>query len=226
MQFSAPVGCKPMSKQDISKRYGVLSEAAERLDTRAMGEWNVGAMEEWHEWATNALQIVSVSFGEKSIPFQNLKKAIESDEKMGPEHAAFTARGAFRAARENFDSGFATTLEQNLSGEILGDLLILADSALEQDTKESAAVLAAAAFEDSLKKIGTLNNLDLADKELSEVVNALKAKQILRGGAAKTAEHFIKLRNFAMHANWDKITPEEVGSLIGFVRLVLSEHLS
>src|SRR5260370_30659434 len=152
-----------MTKQDISKRYGELFEVAERLDTSAMGEWNVAAMEEWHEWATNALQLVSASFGEKCIPLQKLKNAIDSDEKMGPEHAAFTARGAFRAARENFDSGCTTTLEQNLSGEIFGDLLILADSALEQDTKDSAAVLAAAAFEDSLKKIGTLNHLDLAE---------------------------------------------------------------
>lgn len=215
-----------MTKQDISKRYAELFEAAERLDTSALGEWNVGAMEDWHEWATSALQLVSVSFGEKSIPFQKLKNAIESDERMGPEHAAFTARGAFQAARKNFDAGFAITLEQNLSGEIFGDLLILADSALEQDHKDSAAVLAAAAFEDSLKKIASLNNLNVADKELNEVVNALKAKQILKGGAGKTAEHFIKLRNFAMHANWEEITREEVGGLIGFVRVVLSEHLS
>ena len=52
-------------------------------------------------------------------------------------------------------------------------------------------------------RLRTLKKLTVADKELSEVLNAFKANQILKGGAGKTAEHFAKFRNFAVHANWE-----------------------
>jgi hypothetical protein len=71
-----------------------------------------------------------------------------------------------------------------------------------------------------------LNGLDVAERELQEVVNALKAKQILIGGAGKLADQYVKTRNSALHANWEKVSPEEVGGLIGFVESLLVKHLS
>ena len=89
---------------------------------------------------------------------------------MGPEQAAVTARGVFLAAKEGYEAGFATTLERRISGEILGDLLSLGRAAFNDGYKDSAAVLASAAFEDSLKKIGTLNGLDLAESRHADQV--------------------------------------------------------
>jgi hypothetical protein len=68
--------------------------------------------------------------------------------------------------------------------------------------------------------------LNVAGKELGNVIGALKSKQLLQGGAATSAERYQGLRNSAMHANWEKITAEEVGGLIGFVEQLLLKHLS
>jgi hypothetical protein len=216
-----------MTKDAISQRYAQLASEASKLPIReSFDTLSMAEVTRWRQWASSTQNLISVSFGEDSNFFSMLDNVIKGEEIHGVPYSASAALGVFLGAKEDFAAGFATTLEQTISGDIFGDILGLATAALEEGYKDSAAVLAAAAFEDSLKKIGTLKKLTFADKGLSEVVNALKANQILKGGAGKTAEHFVKFRNFALHANWDKITAEEVRSLIGFVREVLVQHLS
>jgi len=47
------------------------------------------------------------------------------------------------------------------------------------DNKDVAAVLACAALEDALKRVAIKNELDVDDKDMSEVINALKAGGVL-----------------------------------------------
>jgi hypothetical protein len=51
---------------------------------------------------------------------------------------------------------------------------------------------------------------------MSEVINALKLKEVLKGPQAKISSSYITLRNKAFHAEWDKIDTLEVKSLIAF----------
>jgi len=89
-----------------------------------------------------------------------------------------------------------------------------------------AAVLACAALEDALKRLALLNDLDVSDKSMQDVVNALKSKGLV-GGAQKTLlDTMPKIRDYAMHANWNKITPQDVGSVIGFVEQLLLTKFS
>lgn len=87
-------------------------------------------------------------------------------------------------------------------------------------------MLASVAFEDSLKKIGTLKGLSTAGMELQDLVNLLKANQILTGASGRIAGNFVKTRNAALHAEWSRITDSEVGALIGFVQQVIAQHLT
>jgi hypothetical protein len=59
---------------------------------------------------------------------------------------------------------------------------------------------------------------------MQDVVNALKSKGLI-GGAQKTLlDAMPKIRDYAMHANWAKIRPEDVNSVIGFVEQFLVIH--
>jgi hypothetical protein len=216
-----------MTKEQISKRYGEL--AAMMANLRVMSHTN--GFEEvnrqlWNSWITSALNIVKASFGPDSVHFDQLQKAIESESVHGTSYCVESGKGAFLSAKSDFEGGYISTLEQGIAGEVFGSLLNSARAALKEGFKDSAAVLAAAAFEDSLKKIGTLHGLDVAEQELGNVIGALKANQLLQGGAGKLADRYLNLRNSAMHANWEKITEEEVGGLIGFVEQLLIKHLS
>ncbi|KVC20747.1 DUF4145 domain-containing protein [Burkholderia cepacia] len=57
-------------------------------------------------------------------------------------------------------------------------------------------------------------------------LNSLKSAGLV-GGAQKTLlDAMPKLRNFALHAQWDKLTEPDVNSIIGFVEQFLLNKFS
>jgi hypothetical protein len=215
-----------MTKEQISQKYAELAQQMQRLPLYKDSQ-EVSANERvfWKRWAADALHLIERSFGSDSTLFSDIQNAITSDYNDGIPWAAQAAAGVLAAAQDNYNRGFATSLDQRISGEIFGDLLDSARVALKEGYKDSAAVLAAVAFEDSLKKIGALKGLNIAGKELYDLVNLLKANQILTGNSGQVAGNFVKTRNAALHAEWSKITEAEVGSLIALVQGLISQFL-
>ena len=221
------LGIRNMIKEEIKQRYADLAQGMPvGISQRDIDQVRPPERIIWKQWAASALNLIGISFGKDSTLFSEMGKAIASEEMGGIPWACGAAIGVFTAARDDYNLGFATALDQRISGEIFGDLLNSANAALQEGYKDSAAVLAAAAFEDSLKKIGILRGLEVGGRELQDLVNLLKAQQILTGASGKIAGNFVKTRNAAMHAEWNKITPEEVGGLIGFVQQMIVQHLS
>lgn len=129
------------------------------------------------------------------------------------------------AAKAEIEGGWLFTVEGQVSAEIFADFIALAKESLD-DNKDVAAVLACAALEDALKRVAIKENLDADDKDMSEVINALKAGGVLKGPQAKIVQSYVKLRNKAFHADWEKIDKESVSSLIGFTEQFLLTHFS
>ena len=92
------------------------------------------------------------------------------------------------------------------------------------DSKDVAAVLACAALEDALKKYAVANGLQIEDKDMSEVINAIKAVGSLNKTQATLLKGFTQVRNRAFHAEWDKFESADVKSVIGFVEQFIVEH--
>ena len=59
---------------------------------------------------------------------------------------------------------------------------------------------------------------------MQEVINALKAKGLVSGPQKSLPDSMPKVRNAAMHADWQKIPPQDVGSVIGYVEQFLLTH--
>jgi hypothetical protein len=97
------------------------------------------------------------------------------------------------------------------------NFIVMAKRAVEENKKDIAAVLACASLEDTLKKYGELNGLDVYEKEMNEVVGMLKSKGLVKGPRGKILDSFTTVRNKAFHAQWDKIVATEVQSIIAFV---------
>jgi hypothetical protein len=66
-----------------------------------------------------------------------------------------------------------------IGGEVLRDLLGLARVALDEDQKDVAAVLAAAAFEDTMRRMGRELAYIQDRPKLSDVLQTLQAKHVL-----------------------------------------------
>jgi hypothetical protein len=210
------------TNDQIQKRFTELDAQTSSLRRRRSEFGMCVETEDFQRWSTSAQNLIKIVFSENSPHYANFSKAYELF--SGYEYEFERAKGVFSAAKSDFEGGYATTLATLVSGEIFGDFIGLAKEALSQDKKDVAVVLACAALEDALKRFAATQGIDVDHKEMSDVVGALKAKGLV-GGAQKTLlDTMPKIRNFAMHADWSKITPQDVGSVIGFTEQFLLQN--
>ena len=178
----------------------------------------------WQQWATSAQNVILAVFGEKSPHYVNFLNALSHC--GGYDYQLAVLKGIFLSAKEDFEGNYVFNVDLRVSGEVFGDFVSMARHALSEGHKDVAAVLACAALEDTLKKLAAVNNLDVSDKSMQEVVGALKAKGLVSGAQKTLLDAMPKIRDYAMHANWQKISAPDVSSVIGFVEQMLLSKFS
>ena len=77
-----------------------------------------------------------------------------------------------------------------------------------------------------MKRYAQVNGLEINDKTMQEVVNSLKSKGLVVGAQKSLLDAMPRIRNLAMHAEWDKISEPDVSSVIGFVEQFLLTKFS
>lgn len=177
------------------------------------------------------LGLASSLYGEHSPQVEAIKDSNERIAKyewsQGLRDTAtiWEMRGILRTIRAEVETGLLDSIRNSVKGEILSDFLLLAQQSLSH-SKDVAAVLACAALEDALKRFAEANGLQCDDKEMSEVVNGLKAKGLVQGAQGKVLQSFVGVRNKALHAEWDRIDGAEVHAVIGFLQTFLADRFS
>jgi hypothetical protein len=137
-----------------------------------------------------------------------------------------SVKGILLNIREEIDAGLITSIASEVAGEVIGDLLSLAKAELNAGYLQVAAVLASAALEDAMKRKAQYIGINVQGKTLENIINQLKAKSFFKGAQVPIVSSYVKLRNAAMHADWQKIQGADVSSLIGFLEPFLIEHFS
>lgn len=178
----------------------------------------------WKGWATSVQALLRAVFGEKSEHYCNFNAAFA--ECHGHEAEVNTLYHLFDSAKEDFEGGYVFNVELRVSGEVFGDFVVLAQRSLDEGHKDVAAVLACAALEDALKRFAAIKGIDPDGKTMTEVVNALKSGGHVAGAQKTLLDRMPTIRNYALHANWDKISEPDVGSVIGFVEQFLLKNFS
>ena len=90
--------------------------------------------------------------------------------------------------------------------------------------KNVAAVLSAAAFEDTIRRMGSAFAGVMGKDDLNSVIDALKSKGVLVAPQLGIALGYLNFRNRALHANWDQIDRASVSSVLAFVEGLLLKH--
>lgn len=212
-------------QEKMTKRFAELEEQMASL--RVIERQHASPIYEtatWRQWSTSVLSLIQAAFGENSAQLSNFRSSYDACRGYVAEVDAL--KGIFRAAKADFDGGYMFSVETAISGEIFGDFVSLAKAALHEGSKDVAAVLACAALEDALKRYASQNGLDVNEKVMQEVVSAIKTKGLVTGAQKSLLDTMPKIRDYAMHANWEKITAQDVGSVIGFVEQFLLAHFS
>jgi len=178
----------------------------------------------WRKWATSAQGLVIAVFGTTAPHVKNFNTLYDSCN--GQDFEVNALHAVFQSAKADFEGGYVFNVELRVSGEVFGDFIVLARQALSEGHKDVAAVLACAALEDVLKRFAANNQLDVTDKTMAELINALKSVGLVSGAQKSLLEAMPKIRNAALHADWEKITEPDVGSVIAFVEQFLITKFS
>jgi hypothetical protein len=137
--------------------------------------------------------------------------------------------GTLHAMRGDIEAGLIGDLRRHAVGEVIADIVSLAREAMadgSEGAKNVAAVLAAASFEDTIRKMGS-SFANIEERiQLSDVLVALKKVGVLDGAPFTTAQSYLKFRNDALHADWGKLDAAVIGSCISFVEHLLLKHFS
>lgn len=135
------------------------------------------------------------------------------------------SRGVLQTIKSEVQQGLVSSIQQQATGTVLAELLSLAKEKLD-DRVEVAAVLAAAAFEDTIRRMGETLAGVTGRPKLESVLLSLKSANVLVGPAFTTAQGYLTFRNHALHADWSKLNGALVGSLIAFVEGLVLQHFS
>ena len=178
----------------------------------------------WLSWATSAESLIKAVFGEESPYYTNFISARKRC--RGHENGIKLLQGLFFSAKEAFEGGYVFNVELTISGEIFGDFVVLAKQSLAEGHKDVAAVLASAALEDALKRYAKVNGLNVDGATMAKVISAIKSKGLVSGASNSILDSMLRIRNYTMHAEWEKVNEPDVNSIIGFVEQFLLQKFS
>jgi Domain of unknown function (DUF4145) len=210
-----------MLKEIFARRFLELDESFSSLKFKGSGG-GFGAYVEngqWQKWATSSQSLILAVFGAESPHYTNYSKVYEKCQ--GGETTVYSLKAIFASAKEDFEGGYVFEVDLRVSGEVFGDFVVLARTALREGNKDVAAVLACAALEDAIKRYAAVKGIDTNEKTMQEVVNALKSGGLVSGAQKTLLDAMPRIRNLAMHADWAKISEPDVNSVIGFVEQFL-----
>jgi hypothetical protein len=185
------------------------------------------------ELSQGCVSLLSLVYGQKSAQVQQFNSAITTIAKDSGGYKnywiATAAHGTLKNLKQEIEAGITGRLRHQVTGEVLADLVQLARVVLEQPgdgAKNVAAVLAAAAFEDTLRRMGETFAGIVGKEDLPDVLKALRDADVIQGTQVGIAQGYFSFRNRALHANWNEIQRESVLSALGFVEGLLTKHFS
>ncbi|SRR6266550_321414 len=144
------------------------------------------------------------------------------------EHCMRVCRGVLTNLKEEIDAGLLASLESRVTGDVLSDLIKLARTVLDEPgdgARNVGAVLTAAAFEDTLRRLAGKSGIAHQEK-LADVVTSLKDSRVLVGPEVGIAQSHLTFRNRALHAKWDELDRTVINTVLAFTEQLLIKHFT
>lgn len=173
----------------------------------------------YKEWATNVLNLLQRTFGEKSVHYMNFSELYK--EFQGWVSNFDDCFGVFKAAQEDYEHGYLFNIRTLAKAEVLADALAQAKDLLSSGYKDPACVLARVALEAALKDLAAKHSvlegkLDRMNADLTKIgaYNMAKQKQI-------TA--WAEIGNKAAHGEWNAYTNQDAIAMVAGVEALVAD---
>jgi hypothetical protein len=175
-------------------------------------------------WQVKAESLLVSACGANSTHLQAFKEAAEHGMYTTNHMRLKRMSAVFRAAQEDFDGGYLSSVRALVQAEVFTSELEHATALLDAGYKAPAAVVAGVVLETGLRELCDRQNIGHskldkmnADLAKSATYNLLQQKRITT---------LAQIRNDAAHGKNDQFTEADVKSMITDIERFLADHLS
>jgi hypothetical protein len=126
---------------------------------------------------------------------------------------------------QEIEGGLLTTIENHAIAVTFDDFLDHGAEYLKQGRKNEAAVIGGIVFEDTIRRICRVLDIQENDVPLDTLISELTKREVLTPLKAKRARAAAGLRTSAAHARWEEIQLGDVKPVIEFTRELMAVHL-
>lgn len=175
------------------------------------------------EWRSQALVCLTDIFDLTHTYTKNFESKTEESAYKSSVKAGL---GILRAALEDIENGYLSTLKELATAEVFSDFLDQADHLVKNEYFIPAASLAGAVLENGLRSLAERKNINVKAKDnLSALNNRLADKNVYNRLRQKQIAFWIDVRNAAAHGEIAKVTENDVAELVEGVKHFLAEEL-
>jgi mRNA-degrading endonuclease YafQ of YafQ-DinJ toxin-antitoxin module len=172
---------------------------------------------EYAKWRTDVISLMD-SIGQKSYKLHFLEVAKIKD--VSPT----LSMGVLLSLKENIEQGFIEDIQDEIQISTYADFLELAELHLKEN-KNFAAVAVSIALEDGMKKIAKKNDIKIKKTDdVGVISNKLLDKKVYSPLVQRKVQTWKKLRDHALHAEWDEFSDTDVKEMIDGVSNFLETY--
>ncbi len=175
---------------------------------------------------TESLNLIKRTCGEESEHYQQLRRLAEGKDTSGNSYYYHQCYGVLEAAYRDFSEDFLFDIRAMVRADLLGSFIEQAEILLNEGYYVSAASLAGAVLEDTLRKMCDQQNISYPEKTKIDVLNTCLAKAgVYNKLTQKEITAKADIRNNADHGKFDQFTESDVKDMVIWVRRFISEYL-
>lgn len=182
---------------------------------------------ELQKWVASVITIINFSTNDESYYYQETERiANDKDLKYGVSFSSVQKlTGLLSSFKEELDLGFLQNFEFKIISLTFDNFLDHSAEFHSANKKTESSILVSIVFEDTIRKLADKHGIDENRKSIEDITNELTKKSVFSGVESKRMKSYATLRNYALHAHWDKFDIKEVGLMIKGTRDLIESHL-
>lgn len=180
---------------------------------------------ECEAWITATVNIIDMICDESEIYSIHAKRIAARDSGYLINKNVGALAATLRQLLKDAENGLLSSVANKAIALTFDDFLDHANEYSKRKMKNEAGVIAGVVFEDAVRRVCSMNNIDTQGKTLEPLINALSSQQVITGTKSKRAKAAAHVRTKASHALWDEFDLADVESSIQFSREFIEEFL-
>ncbi len=171
-------------------------------------------------WFASVSLLIEALTPSEQTPHRKYLDQLSGD--RNPEYQVIAACELLEALKKDIDCGLMASIENQAVAMTFETLIDHAAEYLQHDQVHVAGVVAGVAFEDTLRRIREIEQIQPEAISLENLIAELERRPYLSKADARHARSAAALRTSATHARWDEFNRHSVDACIRFTRELLS----